>query len=249
MARVKAKTGRLAQKSARKGRRKPRRQQTVTTSQPALTTAQKLDLPLQAQPPQGRLPQPLASKEREAMYESLMYFMNNDKEKKEEILRLFQSEQKGLMLKYLQNDMIQAEDLSDVVVRGISQIIYERDPAKDVDIQVPQEHITEEMQAFNDAWVDLLPEVQLDQLQGSISYSVPSLKRMAGKWLKKLPPSKLPENQQIAVNKFLHKHLPDDVKRAIEQGELEPKPAGRQDLKMDYGTSWMFDWSEERGEN
>jgi len=45
------------------------------------------------------------------------------------------------------------------------RIIYERDPAKDVTISFSQQHITEEMQEFNDAWVDKLPDVQLNQLK------------------------------------------------------------------------------------
>ncbi|KAI1616877.1 hypothetical protein EDD37DRAFT_59224 [Exophiala viscosa] len=206
-----------------------------------------MDQPLQAPLPQGQVKVALPPNEREAMYNAFVHFVDRDNQKREEFLRLFQSEQPALIEKFWGPEQIQAQDLSDEVVRGISQIIYERDTAKDVDIEVPQQQVTREMQEFNDAYVGKLLPARLYQLQDLIKASVPSTQMREGEWLKTLPPSRLPENEQIFLNKFLKAHLPDEVKGAIEQGESVPdeQSQGIEDLNMEYQAyidgGWMFD--------
>ena len=182
------------------------------------------------------------------MHNSMMHFMGSDMQKREEFLRLFQSSQPALFTKVLKGEQIGADELSDEVVRGINQIIYARDPAKDVDIQVPQPQITREVQEFIDAYVDKLPPARLQQLYGFIRADVASMKEMTDEEVAAIPPSRLPMSVQFMVEKWMLQHLPDEIKGEIKKREKEQQGM-RQETEEELARAyqayinggWMFD--------
>lgn len=153
------------------------------------------------------------------MFTSMMYFINNDTEKENELLRMLQSTQPAIWHKILRQEKVEVGDLTDDAVRGISQVIYQRKTGADVDIQVPQKELTRGMAEFNDRHIRQLAPFRFQQLQSLIKASVPSLNRFDDDEAAALPPSCLSTAVQIMVFKYLNQHLPEDIKADIQRGE------------------------------
>lgn len=156
------------------------------------------------------------------MRDSLIHFLGEkfNNPRRDELVQLLESRQPKLLVKYVDDkEDIKADDLSDDVVRGISQIIYERDTAKDVDLDVPQQQLTAYMRDFNDSYIDQLHPAKFEELQGLIKSVVPSMRIDAPG--PAAAPSTLPANVQIMINKYLRQHLPDDIKAGIAEDEAE----------------------------
>ncbi|KAG9768033.1 hypothetical protein KCU88_g7323, partial [Aureobasidium melanogenum] len=165
------------------------------------------------------LPEPVAESERAAMYDSMQYFLNNDAERQDDLLRYLQDRDPAIWRKIRDNVPYGPQDLSDETVRAISQIVYRHDTAKDVQLDVPQEQMTQKMTDFNDTYIVKLTEAKSAELQGLIGSVVP---RMAlnpeGTQMK---PSSLPENVQLMIHRYLRKHLPEEVKQQIKKEEAD----------------------------
>jgi hypothetical protein len=207
MAIGKPKTRAATVKTARSSRHKKRR---VKRTQPRQRS--------QRQP---QIPQPENEQERRGMFESMMHFLGCDIKKENELLRMLQSTQPGLWRKIINKEKVEPGDLSDDVVRGVNQIIYERDTAQDIDIQVPQHVLSTRMREFNDKYISKLSEFHFEQLHGLIRVSVPSLGRFQDNDTKLLPPSILPKEVQIMVFRYLQRHLPEEIRAEIPQEEQE----------------------------
>lgn len=147
---------------------------------------------------------PIPEGERQAMFNSLTYFLRSKYDKKEELYRLLQNKQPALFQKLSQGESIAAAELSDETVRGISQIIYERDLAPDVD-QVAQPEISEEIRQFNNQHIKKLSPIKYHELCQLCRASVPSLLLDGGQ--RPVKARKLPDGVQIMVYRYLQKNL------------------------------------------
>jgi hypothetical protein len=149
------------------------------------------------------------------MFASMVHFLQNDPSKANEISRMLQSSQPVLFHKICAREKFQAADLTDDSVRGVSQIIYERAARADDDIDIPlppQQHVTSEMRRFIDEYTPRLSPAHFEQLQGIIRATVPCMYLVGPEEARTWAPSRLPENVQIMISKYLQKHLPDEVK-------------------------------------
>ncbi|EHY55708.1 hypothetical protein HRR83_007924 [Exophiala dermatitidis] len=165
------------------------------------------------------LPEPVAESERVAMYDSMQYFLNNDAERQDDLLRYLQDRDPAIWRKIRDNVPYGPQDLSDETVRAISQIVYRHDTAKDVQLDVPQEQMTQKMMDFNDTYIVKLTEAKSAELQGLISSVVPRIAlNPKGAQMK---PSSLPENVQLMIHRYLRKHLPEEVKQQIKKEEAD----------------------------
>jgi hypothetical protein len=159
---------------------------------------------------------PIPEGERQAMFNSLTHFLRSkDDKKKEGLYRLLQNQQPALFQKLSKGESIATAELSDETVRGISQIIYERDLAPDV-AQVPQPEISDEIRQFNNQHIKKLSPIKYDELCQLCRTSVPSLLLDGGQ--RPVKAGKLPDGVQIMVYRYLQKNLSPDV-----QAQTQPR--------------------------
>lgn len=177
------------------------------------------------------------------MFTSLMQFLQGKNEKKkEQLYRLLQNQQPALFRKLLQGEDIAAPELSDTTVHEISQIIYERDVAPEID-QVPQPEVGDEIRQFNKLNMKLLSPERYQELSQLCKSCVPSLLLKNGKHRMASPT--LPDGVQVMVYRYLRKHLTPGEQ--IDPATYDPDEMPLED-HMDWWEDIIFDYLKEQEE-
>ena len=180
-------------------------------------------------------PPPVSESERTAMFESMTYFLSsNDNKWKEQLYRLLQTKQPALFNRLSKGDTISAAEVSDETVRGVSQIIYERNSAPDVNIQVPQPEVGEETKSFNSLHIKKLDPAKYAELCRLCRASVPSLMLDSGQ--RQIKAGELPDGVQIMVFRYLKKHLEREV-----QDQIGKSAANEKDMPVAGSADWWED--------
>ncbi|EXJ77763.1 hypothetical protein A1O3_09992 [Capronia epimyces CBS 606.96] len=210
-----------------------------------------------ASPSRPQSPLPLG--ERKAMFLSMMHFLSQDGDKSDQILRMLQSTEPAFWTKLSKSETVRQGDLSDEGLRAVSQIIYDRNTARDVDIVVPQQQLTKRMQQFNVAYMRRLPVARLEELHGIIRSVAPTVALLDVDAGRRVEPNFLPPNVQMMIFKYLNRHLPDEVMaearaaegkaKEEEEGEEGEETGGLEGEMEDAGEGMDVDEAEDGHED